>query len=159
MTEQAPNPDSRVTLSDERDPFGQRRARLEWRLSEVDMRSIARAHAILGEALRGAGLGELRTEPLGPEPPAGITGGLHHMGTARMHADPRHGVVDPNGTVHGLPNLHIAGSAVFPTVGYANPTLTIGALSLRLADHLRVLFARRDGGCWVTGDGAADRIR
>ena len=53
-----------------------------------------------------------------------------------MHADPRHGVVDADGRVHGTHNLFIAGASVFPTAGFANPTLTIVALALRLADHL-----------------------
>jgi len=68
--------------------------------------------------------------------PPTIHGGWHHMGTTRMHEDPRRGVVDPNCTVHGISNLHIAGASVFPTVGCANPVLTTVALALRLADHL-----------------------
>ncbi|MDT8406008.1 MAG: GMC family oxidoreductase [Methylococcales bacterium] len=64
-------------------------------------------------------------------------GGYHHMGTTRMADNPRHGVVDAEGKVHGIDNLYIAGSSVFPTVDWANPTLTILALSLRLAEHLR----------------------
>jgi choline dehydrogenase-like flavoprotein len=56
-----------------------------------------------------------------------------------MSTDPKFGVVDANCRVHGLANLYVAESAVFPTVGYANPTLTIVALSLRLADHLKQL--------------------
>ena len=59
----------------------------------------------------------------------------------RMHADPRYGVVDQNGRVHGTVNLFVAGSSVFPTSGYANPTLTIVALSLRMADHIRSMLA------------------
>jgi choline dehydrogenase-like flavoprotein len=59
------------------------------------------------------------------------------MGTTRMHADPRQGVVDVNCKVHGVDNLYIAGSSVFPTGGYANPTLTLVALALRLADRLK----------------------
>jgi choline dehydrogenase-like flavoprotein len=59
------------------------------------------------------------------------------MGTTRMHPDPRRGVVDANGRVHGIANLYVAGSSVFPTSGSANPTLTIVALALRLADHLQ----------------------
>jgi choline dehydrogenase-like flavoprotein len=62
----------------------------------------------------------------------------HHMGTTRMHDDPRRGVVDRHCAVHGLSNLYIAGSSVFPTVGRANPTLTIVALAIRLADHLKL---------------------
>ena len=64
-------------------------------------------------------------------------GTSHHMGTTRMHDDPRQGVVDWNSKVHGIANVYIAGSSVFPTGGYANPTLTIVAITLRLADHLK----------------------
>jgi choline dehydrogenase-like flavoprotein len=66
-----------------------------------------------------------------------LRSGFHHMGTTRMHRDPSQGVVDPNCRVHGMSNLFITGSATFPTGGYANPTLTIVALALRLADHIR----------------------
>jgi choline dehydrogenase-like flavoprotein len=59
------------------------------------------------------------------------------MGTTRMHVDPKRGVVDPDCRVHGVANLYVAGSSVFPTSGYANPTFTIVALALRLADHLK----------------------
>jgi choline dehydrogenase-like flavoprotein len=65
----------------------------------------------------------------------GASGGAHHMGTTRMHEDPRRGVVDANCRMHGLDNLFLAGSSVFPTGGYANPTLTIVAMSIRLADQ------------------------
>ena len=68
-----------------------------------------------------------------------MMGGKHHMGTTRMDTDPRKGVVDTDCLVHGHTNLYILGSSVFPTVGYANPTLTIIALALRLADHLKGL--------------------
>ncbi len=79
----------------------------------------------------------VHVETLQRIPPESITGGFHHMGTTRMHASPREGVVDPNGRVHGVKNLYVAGSSVFPTAGFANPTLTIVALTLRLADHLK----------------------
>ena len=71
-----------------------------------------------------------------------LEGGKHHMGTTRMHRDPRHGVVDADCRVHGLANLFVAGSSVFPTGGYVNPTLTLVALALRLADHLKVVLGR-----------------
>jgi choline dehydrogenase-like flavoprotein len=74
----------------------------------------------------------------------GIIGGPHHMGTTRMAADPRHGVVDADCRVHSIDNLHVAGSSVFTTGGYANPTFTIVALALRLADHLRERLDARD---------------
>ena len=137
--EQAPNPDSRVTLGDERDELGRRRARLDWRLTALDKQSMRRAVAILGEEVTRAGVGRWRAgldedDGIWREPPHG---GHHHMGTTRMHRDPRRGVVDADGRVHGTTNLYVAGPSVFPTVGHANPMLTIVALALRLADHLR----------------------
>ena len=140
--EPAPNPDSRVTLSTERDSLGMSRVRLDWRLSGMDKRSITRAHEIIGEELGRAGLGRLKIT-LGDDdsawPPGG---GWHHMGTTRMHVDPKKGVVNENCRVHGISNLYIAGSSVFPTSGSANPTLTIVALSLRLADHVKRIMKR-----------------
>jgi choline dehydrogenase-like flavoprotein len=137
--EQVPNPESRVTLGDERDALGRRRARLDWRLTALDKRSMRRALAILGEEVTRAGVGRWRAaldnDDAGwREPPHG---GHHHMGTTRMHPDPRRGVVDADGRVHGTTNLYVAGPSVFPTVGHANPMLTIVALALRLADHIR----------------------
>jgi len=72
--------------------------------------------------------------------PAQVSGGNHHMGTTRMSDDPKQGVVDRNSRVHGMDNLYVAGSSVFPTCGSANPTLTIVALTLRLAGELRKRF-------------------
>jgi choline dehydrogenase-like flavoprotein len=138
--EQAPNPDSRVTLASGRDALGMRRAHLHWQLGALDLTSAVRAHALAARALGLARLGRARVhldEASGW--PADMVAGNHHMGTTRMHDTPKHGVVDAAGAVHGVPNLFIAGSSVFPTVGSANPTLTIVALALRLADHLRGL--------------------
>ena len=61
---------------------------------------------------------------------------MHHMGTTRMATDPAQGVVDADCRVHGLTNLYIGGSSVFPTGGYVNPTYSIVQMALRLADHL-----------------------
>jgi choline dehydrogenase-like flavoprotein len=69
-----------------------------------------------------------------------VNGGWHHMGTTRMSDDPKRGVVDRHCRVHGMENLYVAGSSVFPTSGSANPTLTLVALTLRLADHLKERF-------------------
>ena len=69
--------------------------------------------------------------------PSFMSGGWHHMGTTRMSADPKQGVVDANCKVHGLANLYISSCGVYPTAGGVNPTLTLLALSLRLADHLK----------------------
>lgn len=137
MSEQAPNPASRLRLSDELDALGRPRVALDWRLSELDHRTVDRAHEILDHELRRAGLGRLRIDrSVGEMHEGEIHGGWHHMGTTRMHPDPRKGVVDQHGRVHGISNLYVAGSSVFPTSGYANPALTVVALALRLADHL-----------------------
>jgi choline dehydrogenase-like flavoprotein len=75
--------------------------------------------------------------------PLVLQGGVyHHMGTTRMHDDPKAGVVDSTARVHGVANLFVAGSSVFPTGGYINPTLTIVALSMRLADHVKRVASR-----------------
>jgi choline dehydrogenase-like flavoprotein len=139
--EQAPNPDSRVTLSAEKDALGMPRTKLDWRLTELDKRSIRTFYQLLGTELGRAGTGrvQIRDWLLDNDRtwPSSISGGWHHMGTTRMHADPRQGVVDANCRVHGIGNLHVAGASVYPTAGAANPTLTLVALSLRLSDHLK----------------------
>jgi len=144
--EQAPNPDSRVMLSSEKDAVGMPRVRLDWRLSPIDVDSVAGLVNALGRESRRLGLGSV--EPAGwlssPDKrwvsddlvSAHPIGGFHHMGTTRMGSDPRRSVTDGWGRVHGLPNLHIAGSSLFPTAGWANPTLTILALALRTADRI-----------------------
>jgi choline dehydrogenase-like flavoprotein len=76
------------------------------------------------------------------KPPPDLHGGWHHMGTTRMHNNPKEGVVDSNSSVHGVENLYIAGSSVFPTGGYANPVLTITALTIRLADHIKLVMQK-----------------
>ncbi len=80
---------------------------------------------------------KMEFDPEAADWPSAMHGSSHHMGTTRMHADPKRGVVDQTSKVHGIANLFIAGSSVFPTVGHANPTLTIVALALRVADHIK----------------------
>jgi choline dehydrogenase-like flavoprotein len=138
--EQAPNPDSRVRLGAAVDALGIPRIALDWRLSELDKRSLLAGHLAIAEELGRTGLGRLQIDDWlsadltgwAPE----LVGGHHHMGTTRMSRDPGQGVVDPSSRVHGIANLYVAGSSVFPTSGSANPTLTIVALSLRLAEEL-----------------------
>lgn len=125
----------RVRLTDARDRLGRRRVRLDWSPSELELRSLRRGHELVGRALAKSGVGRLECT-LGTDRQPGIEVGRHHMGTTRMHPDPTRGVVDADCRVHGVDNLFIAGSSVFPTAGFANPTLTIVALALRLADHL-----------------------
>lgn len=142
QSEQAPNPSSRVTLDTKRDAFGRPRIRMEWRLTDVDIGSIRRAQELIDLELDRANLGRV-TQFYGEEEiPIPIGGFRHHIGTTRMHHSPRSGVVDADCRVHGTNNLFIAGSSVFPTGGYANPTLTIAALSLRLVDHIRAALRR-----------------
>ncbi|MEA3054558.1 MAG: hypothetical protein QOG72_3461 [Sphingomonadales bacterium] len=142
--EQAPNPDSRVTLAGEKDATGVPRAKLDWRLSEIDVRSVAVLVDALGRELERLGLGEVepadwlksgawKTDPLISSHPIG---GYHHMGTTRMGSDPGTSVTDSDGRLHGLGNLWVAGSSLFPTGGWANPTLTIVALALRSAERI-----------------------
>ncbi len=158
IAEQSPNPDSRVTLSDERDAFGRRKAKLNWQLSDLDKRSVVRLNQLFDRELRDAGLGHLRISDWMHEGDAWRPGAApnpsriwfrekkmrffgvwHHMGTTRMAQSPQRGVCNENCRVHGVDNLYLAGSSVFPTVGSAPPTLTIVALAARLANHLEKL--------------------
>lgn len=144
--EQAPNPDSRVTLDHARDAFGLNRVKLDWRTLPIDRRTAVRGEELVDEELRRLGIGRLA--PLHPDEvenwPANVEGGWHQIGTTRMHEHPRRGVVDADGRVHGISNLFVAGSSTFPTGGVAPPTLTVVALALRLAEHLqRSLHARQ----------------
>lgn len=143
MTEQAPNPLSRVTLGGTLDRFGQRKVQLDWRLTRQDVASALRTQDVIGGALERAGWGRFHREFKGDGPPPETHGGYHHMGTTRMHVDPRQGVVDSNCRIHGTANAYVAGPSVFPTGGYANPVLTVVALTLKLADHLK---QHADGG-------------
>ena len=154
--EQAPNPDSRVTLAADSDALGVPRAALDWRMSPLDVTSVAGLVAALGRETERLGLG--RVEPAAwlsdpsrrwqsdPLISVHALGGYHHIGTTRMSDDPRTGVTDRDGRVHGIDNLYVAGSSLFPTSGWANPTLTIAALALRQADHIAAALAGEDAG-------------
>jgi len=137
QTEQAPDPENRVLLGDSRDRFGLLRANLRWRWNRVDVDSALRSQNLFSQAIAAAGVGEVTPERRDGKPVLELPGTHHHLGTTRMHPDPTLGVVDQHGLVHGTNNLYIAGGSVFPTGGFANPTLTIVALALRLADHLK----------------------
>ena len=152
IIEPLPDPQSRVKLGSERDAFGNLRVELNWRLSTPDKRTIWQAQQLLAMALGASGLGRMLValdENDTTWPPLLDSGfwehrelghGWHHMGTTRMHDDPRQGVVDADCRIHGLANLLVAGSSVFPTYGFSQPTLTIVALAVRLAEHLRRLI-------------------
>ncbi len=138
--EQVPNRDSTVTLSEEKNALGQRYARLDWRLSELDRKCVREAHKIIAHEVGQSGFGRYNNQLPDDEDVIleGARGGYHHMATTRMSDDPSRGVVDRNCRLHDVPNIHVAGSSVFPTAGWPNPTLTIVALALRLSDHLKM---------------------
>lgn len=161
--EQAPNPDSRVRLIGDKDALGMPRVALDWRLSAIDVDSVGGLVSALDRESRRLGLGAVEPAAWLGDPDkrwisdelvsAHPIGGFHHMGTTRMAGDPRRGVTDGWGRVHGLPNLHVAGSSLFPTGGWANPTLTILALALRTADRISTeLHSVRPG--FITRDAA-----
>lgn len=137
-TEQSPERENRIVLTDARDSLGRRRVKLRLRWSAADRENLLRTMRIFAAEIAGSGVGRFQPwlEFTGETRP--VNHGLHHpMGGIRMHPDPQFGVVDANCRVHGISNLYVAGSAVFPTgLGYANPTLTLLALSTRLADHV-----------------------
>jgi choline dehydrogenase-like flavoprotein len=137
--EQWPNPESRVTLAQDRDPLGMPRLRIDWRYTPGDVDTVTRAIELLAGDFKRSGIGTLDYDPSSIEfemTRYGAYGG-HHIGTARMGTDPRYSVVDADCRVHDVDNLYIAGSATFPTSSQANPTLTIVALALRLARRLQ----------------------
>lgn len=125
--EQAINPDSQVTLCDERDGLGLHRSRLHWRVTELDTHTLVTTTHALGRALGLSGEGRLRFESWVLEEASAwetMSGGNHHMGTTRMSDDPTQGVVDRNCRMHSVDKLFIAGSSVFPARGLVNQTLT-----------------------------------
>jgi choline dehydrogenase-like flavoprotein len=139
--EQQPSTASRVRLADDCDPLGMPRLHVDWRYSAADLDTVQRSIALLAQELGRRGVGALEYDPASVEAEMiryGAYGG-HHIGTARMGTDVRSSVVDANCRVHGVDNLFIASSATFPTSSQANPTLSVVALGLRLAAHLRWL--------------------
>lgn len=140
--ETRPNPNSRVVLTGTRDRFGLRRIKLDWRLTDADLEDYLANLADFGKGLARAGTAVLRIAPDARERfPAETSWGNHHMGTTRMGTDPTVSVCDRDGRVHGMANLWVAGSSLYPTPGAANPTLTLVALALRLADKLKTELA------------------
>ena len=137
----APDPDRRLTLTSTKDPLGMPRLKLHNRIADEDFARYRETLSELGRQLLASRTGMInlrhktRAEWLSV-----MDWGNHHMGTTRMNADPKQGVVDANSQVHGIANLHIAGTSVFPTYGASNPTMNMLALVLRLADRMKGLF-------------------
>ena len=130
--EQAPNPDSRLVLSDKKDALGMSQINLNWKFSNIDKHSVSASMEAFGSELERVGLGSVETQPwlsddnidweVDPLVSNHAIGGYHHMGTTRMSDDIKKGVVDKDCRIHGCNNLYVAGSSVFPTGGWANPT-------------------------------------
>jgi choline dehydrogenase-like flavoprotein len=137
--EQSPDRNNRVVLSTERDALDLPKTEIHWRLNEIDIKNAIRIQEIWAEELEQAGIGKLQFTRNWSEQAFEKTAMHHHIGSTRMNNNPKQGVVDSNGKVHDISNLFIAGCSVFPTSGYSNPTLTMIALSLRLADHVKQL--------------------
>jgi choline dehydrogenase-like flavoprotein len=128
--EQPPDPQSRVSLGHDIDRLGLPRLKLDWRIGDSVRTSVLRLQELLAQQLERSGVGQL--EP--GDADLRFTDASHHMGTTRMAHSPAEGVVDTDCRVHGIANLYVAGSSVFPCAGHANPTLTLVALCLRLCE-------------------------
>ena len=144
--EQSPNPNSRVTLDFEKDSLDVPRANLHWELTSLETDSLHKIFKVLGSQFGISDIGRIKLFDFmlnknSSENPK-FSGGWHHIGTTRMHENPKQGVVDANCKVHGIDNLFIAGSSCFPTSGAANPTLTIVALSIRLSDYIKRIISK-----------------
>lgn len=146
ISEQRPNPDSRVTLSDRTDRLGVPLARIDWRICDQERFTIMRLAQLTSKAFSQAGLPQPEWAPWVSQarPADGVLIDMAHtLGTTRMSTRPAEGVVDIDCRVHGVQGLYIAGGSVFPSSGHANPTLMILALAIRLADTLKSELLRR----------------
>lgn len=146
ITEQEPNPDSRLVLSDQMDMLGLPRIKASWKISEADRASVIRMGLLLLKELPEAGMPAPVMEDwiVNDRPDEAPLIDMGHMiGTTRMSVDPRFGVVDSNCQVHGVKGLYVAGASVFPTSSHVNPTLMILSLAIRTADHLKQVLADR----------------
>jgi choline dehydrogenase-like flavoprotein len=111
---------------------------VQWQMRDDELAWICKAYQSLKAAVGKSGFGVLKLDSYLADAVrrAFVPQGGHHIGTVRMGADPRAGVVDQNGELWGTHRLFVAGTAIFPTSGFANPTLTAVALAFRLAEHL-----------------------
>ncbi len=137
--EQTPLYDSRISPTHDKDRFGVPKLRIDWRVCPEDLASIAASYRQMRVSLASTRVAAVTydDDALDESVKQVVAVGGHHIGTARMSSDPKRGVVDPQCRTHDVENLYMAGSAVFPTSGSANPTLTIVALAIRIADQLK----------------------
>jgi choline dehydrogenase-like flavoprotein len=154
IAETEPNPASRVVLGDDVDALGMRRVRIDWRLTEAAARTVDRTFELIAKELQDKKIATVvpgRTIA-SQGWPADLEGTYHHMGTTRINESPRLGVVDLNCRMHGIANLFVAGSSVFPTSSSNHPTMTLVALTLRLADRLVDQVKTMRGGAGVPAE-------
>lgn len=149
QAEQTPHRDNRIVLGEERDALGNRRIEIHCTWRDEDMAMVHKAQDIMARELRKSGLGEFHIQRPFEMKTSSTT---HFMGATRMNNDPKKGVVDADCQVHGVGNLFVAGSSVFPTGGYANPTLSIVAMSIRLADRVKRDFRSSYAGLSSSSD-------
>lgn len=135
--EQPPRRDNRVYLSDTRDALGCRKVAVDWRWHDEDLENSLRGQDLYANALELAGLGEIRVERPEGRPRMRSLSASHYLGTTRMHDDPQQGVLNAQCEVHGVRDLFVASSSSFTTGGLTNPTLTILALAVRVADEIK----------------------
>ena len=137
--EQTPLRDSRISLNGRTDALGMPRVHVAWRFGDEDIDSICRSYRLLRDRVQASGAATLEFDDAGLRDAVALSVPLggHHIGSTRMASNPKLGVVDHQSAVFDTPNLFIASSSVFPTSGHANPTLTIVAMAIRLAEHLR----------------------
>jgi choline dehydrogenase-like flavoprotein len=138
LIEQAPNLDSRISLTNDTDKLGLRRIQLDWQLNDRDKNTIRQLAILSAQEMAKLNRSRVKLAPFitNKDVDIEVGGHAHQMGTTRMSSDPRFGVVNEHCQVHGIKNLYLAGSSVFPTGGGTNPTLTIVMLALRLAEKL-----------------------
>ena len=142
LTEQVPDRENRITLGTGMDALGMTRICQHWRLTDTDLQGVAGALHAYKAGFAKAGIGDLDLE-LNQGAPQIMYASLHHpMGTTRMHDDPKQGVVDARCRVHGTENCYVASAGVFPTGGYANSTLTVLALAIRIADDVKATLSK-----------------
>jgi len=145
ISEQRPDPESRITLSHRTDALGVPLARVDWHIDDDARRSLARLGYLLAAEFQRVGLPVPLLEEWiaqGRLQDSVIIDMGHTAGTTRMSDNPRLGVVNSNCQVHGVTGLYVAGASVFPTSGHANPTLMIIALAIRLADRIKFDLSR-----------------
>ena len=142
--EQTPNEQSKIYLGNQLDKFGQRKIKLDWKFNKIERRTVNFLMAYTADVLQKNKIGTLKMDSqlynFKETLPLDLRGGQHHCGTTRMAISQKNGVVDKDLKVFGMKNLFVCGSSVYPTNSWVNPTFTIIALSLRLADNISNKF-------------------